>query len=301
MPDDLHGHQVAPDPPSPVTAGDLTGITIRSLTSIGDYEACSALEREVWGPGYHNPTPLSMLIVITHIGGLVAGAFDPTGVLLGFVLSLVGTRDGNVMHWSHLLAVRDTARNQGIGRLLKEFQRAELARRGITHVYWSFDPLMAKNAHLNLDRLGARVVEYVPNLYGVTRSPLHYGLPTDRFVVACSTSGTATANRLAPELTPSGTRHPILTPFPQPGDVLPPDDRVRMPIVLVEIPTDIQAVLARAPDVAAVWRAATREHFTWALGHGYDVIGIRGATPSVPPDSPAQPRAFYVLQAHSRP
>jgi len=329
MPDNIHDRQAASPAPSPAATGGAAGITIRPLTSIEEYEACAALESEVWGPGFHNPTPISMLIVLTHIGGLVAGAFDSAGALLGFVLSLVGAWHGEVMHWSHLLAVRDSARNRGIGRLLKEFQLAELARRGIAHVYWSFDPLVAKNAHLNLERLGARVVEYVPNLYGVTKSPLHYGLPTDRFVVACPTGGMAgaagaagaagvlgttgadrvigrsaghSAGHSAAELASPATDYPVLTPFPQPGDVPPPEDRARMPVALVEVPVDIQTVLAHEPEVAAVWRATTREHFTWALAHGYEVVGIHGGAPSASsassaPSSSTPPRAFYVLRA----
>lgn len=294
-----------PAPPGPPAhAGDPAGVIVRPLTSREDFEACRALESEVWGQGDSDPTPMPMLIVLTHIGGLVAGAFEPSGELLGFVLSLVGTRDGEVMHWSHLLAVRDSARNRGIGRRLKEYQLAELARRGITHVYWSFDPLVTKNAHLNINRLGARVVEYVLDLYGVTRSPLHYGLPTDRFVVACPTGERDAARRpaadrgaVAEQRATSTARYPILTPFPQPGDVRPPEDRTGMPVVLVEVPPDIQTVLAREPEAAAKWRAATRDYFTWALAHGYQVVGIVGGAEYATAGPAASSRAFYILEA----
>ncbi len=296
--------------------GDSPDVVVRLLTSTDDFEACRELEGETWGHGQHDSTPMPMLIVLTHIGGFVAGAFDRSGELLGFVLSLLGTHDGEVIHWSHLLAVRDSARNLGIGRRLKEYQLAELARRGIAHVYWSYDPLVAKNAHLNLERLGARVVEYVPDFYGTTSSPLHYGVPTDRFVVACPTGGAAGTGTGAPRMEgrasdrPSAvravmeraspeTRYPVLTPFPRPGDVRPPEDRARIPVVLVEVPADIEAVLAREPEAGAVWRAATREHFTWALGHGYEVSGIVGGAPGASSKPSAPARAFYICVASS--
>jgi len=104
-------------------------------------------------------------------------------------------KNNEVVHWSHALGVRESARNLGIGRQLKDYQRAELARLGIRSMYWTFDPLIAKNAHFNLNRLGARVVEYVPDMYGTTKSPLHHGLATDRFVVVCSTTPTVTLMR----------------------------------------------------------------------------------------------------------
>lgn len=301
-----------------------TDVIIRPLTSVEDFEACRALEGETWGHGLHDSMPMPMLIVLTHIGGLVAGAFDGSGELLGFVLSLPGVRDGEVIHWSHLLAVRGSARNLGIGRRLKEYQIAELARRGIAHVCWSYDPLVAKNAHLNLERLGARVVEYVPNFYGVTDSPLHYGVPTDRFVVACPTGGTAAgdsakhrADDRSRERSPvvravlahasPESHYPVLTPFPRPGDVQPPEDRARMSVALVEVPVDIEALLAREPEAGAVWRAATREHFTWALEHGYDIAGIaggapsasQGASPDASPDALPPARAFYICVTSS--
>jgi predicted GNAT superfamily acetyltransferase len=296
MSDDFHDSSIIPDPRITSSIDERSTTIIRPLTSIEDYEACAALEREVWGLENRNSTPVSLLLVITHIGGLVAGAFTPTGTMLGFVLSIVGTMKGSVIHWSHLLAVRDVARNLGIGRLLKEFQLAELARRGIAQVYWSFDPLMAKNAHLNINRLGARVVDYVPNMYGVTISPLHYGLPTDRLVVACATTQAPPPNRPTPALAAVEAHGPILTPFPQPHDRTLADGPSRPPVVWIEIPTDIQDVLAQAPDRATVWRAATRRYFTWALQHGYEVTGVHGVPSALSP-SPTPSRAFYVLEA----
>jgi predicted GNAT superfamily acetyltransferase len=228
-----------------------------------------------------------VLQVVTRVGGLVAGAFAADGELVGFVFGLAGLIGGELAHWSHVLGVRESARDAGVGRSLKEYQRAELARRGISHMYWTFDPLQAKNAHLNLNLLGARVVEYVRDMYGTTASPLHHGLATDRIVVACATS----PDRSLPAheaARPSG-RCPVLTPEPQDGDIaFDAADPARPPALWLEIPADIQLVIASVPGVAAAWHAATRRHFEWALQNAYSVIGLHR--------DPVTSRAYYVLE-----
>src|SRR5678815_3818175 len=104
----------------------------------------------------------------------------------------------------------------GVGRHLKEMQRAIVARRGIARLLWTFDPLQARNAHLNFNRLGVRLLDYVENMYGITQSPLHAGLATDRLVVMLTAKGAA-AER--PKLNGANGALPVLTPFPRAGDI----------------------------------------------------------------------------------
>ena len=129
------------------------------------------------------------------------------------------------------------------------------------------------------------MVEYVPDMYGITDSPLHYGLPTDRLVVSCSTSA---QEARAPDVPPAREQLPVLTPFPRSGDVRLDERAPRAPTVLIEIPADLTAVAAQSPDAVATWRAATRDHFQWALRQGYDVTALHR-------DS-VTGRAFYVLR-----
>jgi predicted GNAT superfamily acetyltransferase len=107
------------------------------------------------------------------------GAFDGEK-LIGYTLALVGLRDNAPYLHSHHTGVHPDYRDLGIGRRLKLFQREEALSRGIRLVQWTFDPLELRNAHLNLNRLGAICRRYAPNLYGITSSPLHRGLATDR-------------------------------------------------------------------------------------------------------------------------
>jgi len=157
-------------------------MVIRPLVSAADQRDCIALQREIWGTSF-DPVPASLLHVALHLGGVALGAFDTQGDLGGFVFGLTGIDEhGKTIHWSHMLAVRPHLREAGLGRRLKECQREQLAQRQIAEMYWTYDPSIAKNAHFNLNRLGAICRRYVPNLYGITTSPLHRGIPTDRLV-----------------------------------------------------------------------------------------------------------------------
>jgi predicted GNAT superfamily acetyltransferase len=261
---------------------DRATLDVRPIASLAEYRACVRLQAEVWGEAFEC-VPANVLQVATYVGGICLGAFRADGELCGLVFGLSGTQDGTPMHWSHLLAVRESARNLGVGRLLKERQRALLASRGIPEMRWSFDPMIVKNAHLNLNRLGARVVRYVPNMYGITDSPLHHGLATDRLVVAWATTGTA------PTALPMSTAPaPILTAEPQLDDeLLEPGDQ-RPAAVWIEVPSDFPQLLAQSPRAAKAWHEAVRTHFLWALDSGYTVTGLHR-------DSVTS-RSFYVAE-----
>lgn len=285
VPDDSSRRQTPTVAPA-VVADDASDITVRPLASPAECVSCVALQNEIWGQDYGD-VPASILQVVARVGGIVAGAFAPDGELVGFVFGLPGLLEGEIVHWSHALGVRESARNAGVGRALKEYQRAELARRGIDRMYWSFDPLIAKNAHLNLNLLGARVVEYVRDMYGTTTSPLHHGLATDRVVVMCETSRDRARDRR--DASRLNGRSPVLTPEPQHGDVLfATGDAARPPMLLLEIPTDMQLVASSTPGRGSLWHAAARRNFEWALHSGYGVAKLHR--------DPVTSRAFYVLE-----
>ncbi len=156
-------------------------IELRSCHSIEDFRACVTLQKEVWNFSDAELVPLRMFVVADKVGGQVMGAFN-SGNMIGFALSVPGTRSGHVYLHSHMLAVRKDYRNAGLGRRLKLMQREEALGRGIQLIEWTFDPLEIKNAYLNIEKLGAIVRRYNINQYGITSSPLQGGLPSDRLI-----------------------------------------------------------------------------------------------------------------------
>jgi predicted GNAT superfamily acetyltransferase len=156
-------------------------IVIRRCQGIDELRACVALQKDVWNFSDAELVPLRLFVVAEKVGGQVMGAFEGSE-MVGFALSVPGTRSGHIYLHSHMLAVRKDHRNGGLGRRLKLLQREEALARGIELIEWTFDPLEIKNAYLNIEKLGAIARRYNINQYGITSSPLQGGLPSDRLI-----------------------------------------------------------------------------------------------------------------------
>lgn len=239
---------------------------IRDFASHADRAACVELQELTWGRGFTEKIPAAMLLVAQKTGGITAGAFADDGTLLGFVFGVTGVKDGRLIHWSDMLAVRPEAQGLHLGERLKDYQRDHCRHLGITTIYWTYDPLVARNAHLNLNRMGARVDEYVVAMYGAgTNSPLQGDMPTDRFVVTWAVDPGATEPSLG--AIPEGT--PLAV-----GADAEPLPLVDAPAVGVRVPRDITALAAADLPAARRWREATRRAFTHYLPLGYHVRGF---------------------------
>ena len=156
-------------------------VELRRCHGIEDFRACVTLQKEVWSFTDAELVPLRMFVVADKVGGQVMGAFEGD-IMVGFALSVPGTRSGHIYLHSHMLAVRKDHRNGGLGRQLKLMQREDALARGIELIEWTFDPLEIKNAYLNIEKLGAVARRYNINQYGITSSPLQGGLPSDRLI-----------------------------------------------------------------------------------------------------------------------
>ena len=267
---------------------------IRPLRSRGDCEAGVQLQRDIWGRDFADVVPATILQVSQRVGGVAAGAFAPDGRLAGFVFGISGVRDGAPAHWSDMLAVRPEARRRGLGRRLKLHQRRELLAAGVERVYWSFDPLVSRNAHLNLAALGAEPVEYVPDMYGDTASVLHRGLDTDRLIVEWRLRDPAVERILdghAPEAPAEARAAPVATVNPGGAEPAPPP---RAPWVRVELPADIERLKAADPDAARRWQRHLRQAFTAYFGDPKArVAGLH--------HDAAAGRWFYLVRTEARP
>ncbi|HXU45168.1 MAG TPA: GNAT family N-acetyltransferase [Thermoanaerobaculia bacterium] len=249
------------------------GMTLRPLASAADFVAAVELQRATWGRAFSDLVPASLLQVSQKVGGVAAGAFDATGRLLGLVYGLSGVVAGRPAHWSHLLAVKPEARDRGVGYRLKLYQRDLLVAQGVAVVRWTYDPLEARNAHLNLNRLGAEVESYAEEMYAAEfGSELAEGIGTDRFIVAWDLESPRVEAALAGRLPREPERFagtPIVAPPLGEDDPLPEGPRVR-----VEIPRSIQDLKAADLDRAVAFRAATRRALQSFLRSGSRVEGL---------------------------
>jgi predicted GNAT superfamily acetyltransferase len=279
-------------------------ITMRRVDGIDEYRHCERLQEVVWGPDDVARVPLLDLLTAQENGGIVLGAFaedrqgaptsssPATAQLVGFVYSFPGlTAEGQLKQCSVLLCVHPDHRGRGLGRQLKLAQRAATLTQGIDLVTWTFDPLLAVNAMLNIRRLGGVAREYRVNLYD-SGAGLNAGLETDRLVVdwwlrrrpwpqahqaRSEVAGEAAVNAVArdPRTGLHGNTHLRFD--------------ARDPRIRIAIPPDIGSVKRADMALARRWRVEVRELFATYFARGYVVVDF--TWPGWPSGHPA-----YVLQ-----
>ena len=239
---------------------------IRDFESHADRAQCVELQELTWGRGFTEKVPAAMLLVAQKTGGVTAGAFDDAGTMLGYVFGVTGIKQGKLIHWSDMLAVRPEAQGLHLGERLKEYQRDKCRAMGIETMYWTYDPLVARNAHLNLNRMRARVDEFVVAMYGEeTNSPLQGDMPTDRFVIAWAIDPAQSAEPL--DALPDALALAV-------GEDASEGELVDALNVGVRVPRDITALAAADISTARRWRFATRRAFSHYLPRGYHVRGF---------------------------
>jgi predicted GNAT superfamily acetyltransferase len=151
------------------TETSRANVEIREVSTIEEYDACITLQREVFGLPDLEISPRRHLIVSNRAGGWTLGAFVD-GTIIGFVHHLAAVKGDYVFGYSHMMAVAAEFQNQGVGAQLKWAQRARALAEGRDYIKWTFEPMRARNAHFNLNRLGVVVREYAVNFYGTDYS-----------------------------------------------------------------------------------------------------------------------------------
>ena len=253
------------------TYSDLEHLTIREFASQDEYQACVAFQEATWGQGFSERVPGAILHVGQEIGGVSAGAFEPTGRMVGFVFGLTGVRDGRLVHWSDMLAVLPEYRNRHLGERLKHYQADRVRALGVHVMLWTYDPLVARNAHFNINRLRAFPAAYRPDMYGSnTGSTLHGALPTDRFIIAWDLDRAA---GLGPGVDTAAARDeqlPLLNPLSPSGAPckIAADDHET---VRIQLPRDSHQVQLDSQELAAAWRYSVRDLVVPLLERGYQV------------------------------
>jgi predicted GNAT superfamily acetyltransferase len=260
----------------------MSSITIRNLTRYEEFKQVLALEQQVWGfsDPYDMVPPVVFTITVKR-GAILLGAFDEHDRMVGFCYSLVGRRerDRRVLQWSHMTGVLPEHRG-GLGHRLKIAQRERALALGYDLIEWTYDPLQAMNAHLNITKLGCVAEEYHRNVYGESTSALHKGTPTDRLVAQWHIATPHVARRLesAPELrfrTREVADAPVVNTTGTTGGWR-TCDRIDLELDVrrcwLEIPTDFTEIQLQAPELAMSWRLQTRDAFETYFGRSYKVV-----------------------------
>jgi predicted GNAT superfamily acetyltransferase len=145
-------------------------IIIRECTTLDEFDSCVSLQRKVFALPDLEISPRRHLVVSKRAGGWILGAFVDDE-LIGFVHHLVGTRDHKIIGYSHMMAVAAEYQGKGVGALLKWAQRERAIKEGVDFITWTWDPMMARNAYFNLNKLGVEVRSYAVNFYGTDYGP----------------------------------------------------------------------------------------------------------------------------------
>ena len=254
-------------------------IDIRDFETPSDYEACAQLQVDVWGFSAADAVPPLHLIAMHHYGGILVGAFERDR-MVGFVCGFSGWDRGRVFHHSHMLGVLPEHRGSGLGERLKWAQRERVVEQGIELINWTFDPLQAVNANLNVNRLAAVVRKYRVNIYGESKSPLHGSLPTDRFEAEWLVSSERVTKALRGELPdwPSWESLPRANTTAMAKSGFRVSEKADLSIdedaLLAEIPASVNQIMARDMELALDWRLKIRELFRAYFERGYAVKGF---------------------------
>jgi predicted GNAT superfamily acetyltransferase len=283
----------------------MSGWTIKIIEDIQSMHLVEDMQRFVWQEKDTDIIPAHLMNSAVHIGGLLLGAYLDQA-LVGFVFGFPGlytTPDGpRPKHYSSILGVLPEHSGKGIGFALKRAQWQMVRHQGIDRITWTYDPLLSRNAWLNITRLGAVCNSYHRDFYGKMDDDLNRGLPSDRFDV----DWWVNSHRVNRRLSRRRRKHLDLLHFLSGGATiinptiinatgLPyPNEGVEyaigkdLPILLAEIPGNFQAIKTADLRLAQEWRMHTRSVFERLFSEGYLVTDFVRTD-----DNPT--RGFYVL------
>jgi predicted GNAT superfamily acetyltransferase len=273
-------------------------LTIRRACTIDEYRACQEAQRQAWGiaeDGYL--IPVATMVGANLHGGLVLGAFLPSGAAVAMSFAFLGRIEERICLYSQVTGVVPAYQSRGLGYAIKLYQRDVARSEGIEQIVWAFDPLQSGNAHFNLAKLGASAARFVENMYGERTDALNAGVPTDRLIVVWNTKNephaafsfdvVAGLPRLVEAAGVADTESGA-GPVARLGSAA--AATLGEPRLLLEIPADIARLRREQPALAEAWRAAVNAAFRRALDRGYRAVGF------VRDDSSGSRRGFYVLQ-----
>lgn len=234
-------------------AAVLAGVDVREVTAIDEQAAVVRLLSEIWGRSLDNPpVPPELLRAFGKAGNYISGAFAGD-VLVGATIAFHSTPDRHALH-SHIAGVTPALIGRSVGFAMKLHQRAWALARGIDAIEWTFDPLVARNAHFNVAKLHAMPVEYLPDFYGPMSDAINGGDETDRVLVRWDLRDE--------EVAAAASGHPVVVDANAPGNAA------------VAVPADVERLRMTDPSRARAWRRSVRGQLTELLGSGGRVVGF---------------------------
>ncbi len=277
--------QLVPDLAAAATAADAAasaaasaaGVVVREVDDVPTLGEVSALLTAIWGEEGDEPAvSVHVLRALAHTGNYVTVA-ERGDDMLGACVGFFGVADGWELH-SHIAGVSAAARGRSVGFALKVHQRAWALAHGLDRISWTFDPLVRRNAALNLTKLAARPRAYLPAFYGPMTDAINAGDESDRMVLewrllddavvrAChGQSDDADVEALLAAGAAVG-----LSSDASGGPVL---GSVDAETVLVAVPADVERLRADDLPAALAWRHAVREVLGGMLEAGDTVSGF---------------------------
>jgi predicted GNAT superfamily acetyltransferase len=278
---------------------DEIKVTIAPFRNVTDFKTCEDIQREVWHYQDVDVVPAPLLMVASRTGGIILGAYNSLGDLVGFVFSILGAAGGKSIQQSCMLAVRAAYRNFDVGFKLKMAQRKESQKRKISLINTSIDPMQPLNAYFALGKLGARADVYEENYCGETTSLLDRGLPTDRLLIAWSLDNKDVVRRL--EMGPPRRdyrkeikQRPIINQLIEVAPGMMTCSPIKLNCTsgqfLFEVPYNLQEIKNRDLGIALEWQGKMRQVFRHYFKKEY------AATDFWVAEQDGHLRAFYLLE-----
>ncbi len=240
-------------------------IEIRELSSLEELDRVPGLLERIWGDKRLVTTEL--LRALSAHGNPVLAAFRGEE-MVGAQMAFLGREEGRLILHSHITGVLPDRQLAGVGFRLKMAQRDWCLAQGIDRVTWTFDPMIARNAHFNLRKLGAVAPRFLRDFYGGLEDSINIGERTDRLEIRwdLTSPGVKAAAEGRPEpVEASGA--PLLLgedagrPLPHP--------RADGPHLLVRVPTEYTQLREEDPSLARAWRDAVADALEAALSRGF--------------------------------
>ena len=278
-------------------------ITYKRLKTLEDLKSCESVQDAVWGFSPIDMIPARFMLVLCKHGGFAMGAFDED-TMIGFVFGVPAIHYERPSQHSHMLALLPEYRDKNIGFNLKKAQREDALSRNIDLITWTFDPLQARNANLNINKLGVIVSSYEINLYGEeTSSKLHSGLGTDRLLAEWWLLSDKVKSILDEEAQPVERKRPAKctninrTERDEQGLLIPVelDLSLTNDVLLLEIPDDIEKTKELNLQLAHKWRIHVQKALIHYFTSGYYINYLH-----IEQDGDAC-RIYYLLERLAKP